>query len=219
MAKFCPECGKKVENNQKLCDSCRAKRHGDSASHGGPWWILGLLLPPVGLILYLVWKNDRKADAKSVGTGALVSAIIWLFFGLSFLVNGKDKETTTTDNNLKEVTLTGASSDIQSWYADLQTDKTVVTVIALSYCEHCANFEPIITKIAEEYDLTLHIFNIDKLETVDSNALTGAYNLVQYEGASPYTFVAKSGTFLGDTVGEMDETNTLNFLKSIDALK
>jgi len=40
------------------------------------WAVLGFLFPLVGLVLYLVWKDDRPGDANMAGKGALVSVII-----------------------------------------------------------------------------------------------------------------------------------------------
>lgn len=40
------------------------------------WAVLGFFIPIVGLILYLVWKADYPAKAKSAGKGALIGAIV-----------------------------------------------------------------------------------------------------------------------------------------------
>lgn len=61
---------------------------------GNPLWgLLGFFFPIVGLILFLVWRDDRPKDSKSAGIGALVSlimgivvvifvvVIIWVIFG------------------------------------------------------------------------------------------------------------------------------------------
>lgn len=37
--------------------------------------VLGFCIPLVGLILFLVWNQDRPKDAKYAGLGALVSVI------------------------------------------------------------------------------------------------------------------------------------------------
>ena len=39
------------------------------------WWILGLLLPPVGIVLYILWRKNKKEEAKSKGTGTLISTV------------------------------------------------------------------------------------------------------------------------------------------------
>jgi thiol-disulfide isomerase/thioredoxin len=223
MAKFCPECGKKVENGQKLCESCKAKKH-SSAQSGAPWWILGAILPPVGLILYLVWNKDRKADAKSAGIGALVAAIIWLFFGLSFLIESNNKGTyggnNTGENNVaKEVDVSKASKEVKEWYTAVTAEKnTAVTVIALSYCGYCKEYKPIITEIAKNEDLELYWFEIDTMSEEDGAILTGTYNLESYSGSSPYSFVTKDKKFLGDKVGYMANDATIQFLTGIGAI-
>lgn len=39
------------------------------------WAVLGFFLPIVGLILWLVWKDDKPLTAKKAGVGALASVI------------------------------------------------------------------------------------------------------------------------------------------------
>ncbi|HIW48815.1 MAG TPA: hypothetical protein H9687_06030 [Firmicutes bacterium] len=46
----------------------------DSGSIG--WGILGFCIPIVGLILFLVWKDQKPKTAKVAGIGALISFII-----------------------------------------------------------------------------------------------------------------------------------------------
>ena len=38
---------------------------------------LGFFFPIVGLILYLVWKDQTPLKAKSAGKGALIGVIVW----------------------------------------------------------------------------------------------------------------------------------------------
>lgn len=52
----------------------RAASPADAGSFG--WAVLGFFIPLVGLILWMIWKNDRLGDAGMAGKGALVSAII-----------------------------------------------------------------------------------------------------------------------------------------------
>ena len=46
----------------------------DTGSFG--WAVLGFLIPLVGLILFLVWKDTKPLSAKRAGVGALVSVIV-----------------------------------------------------------------------------------------------------------------------------------------------
>lgn len=40
------------------------------------WGLLGCCIPVVGLILFLVWKDQKPKTAKAAGIGALVSVIL-----------------------------------------------------------------------------------------------------------------------------------------------
>lgn len=53
----------------------------DSGSFG--WAVLGFFIPLVGLILYLVWKNEKPLSAKKAGVGALVGFIVSLLLSLA----------------------------------------------------------------------------------------------------------------------------------------
>lgn len=46
----------------------------DTGSFG--WAVLGFFVPLVGLILYLVWKNEKPLTAHRAGKGALISVIV-----------------------------------------------------------------------------------------------------------------------------------------------
>ena len=85
--KFCPNCGAPVGEQKPQSDPFAAKSTtfsdaqskaqtatGDAPSAG--YGILGFLIPIVGLILYVVWKNEYPLRAKSCGKGALVNVIL-----------------------------------------------------------------------------------------------------------------------------------------------
>ena len=40
------------------------------------WGFLGCCIPVVGLILFLVWKDQKPRTAKAAGIGALISVIL-----------------------------------------------------------------------------------------------------------------------------------------------
>lgn len=40
------------------------------------WGLLGCCVPIAGLILFLVWKDQKPKTAKAAGIGALVSVIL-----------------------------------------------------------------------------------------------------------------------------------------------
>ena len=46
----------------------------DSGSFG--WAVLGFFFPIVGLVLYIVWRNEKPRCAKMAGGGALASVVL-----------------------------------------------------------------------------------------------------------------------------------------------
>lgn len=87
---YCKKCGKEIDDNAVICPSCGCatdkyeqknfKNESDSSSAG--WAVLGFLFPLIGLILYLVWKEELPLRAKSIGKGALISVIVNVVIGL-----------------------------------------------------------------------------------------------------------------------------------------
>ena len=88
---YCPNCGEPIPDGAKFCYKFGASLgdgysrdtrvdpstyNYDSGSFG--WAVLGFFIPLVGLILYLVWKDERPKSAKRAGKGALVSVILYL---------------------------------------------------------------------------------------------------------------------------------------------
>lgn len=48
--------------------------------------IVRVCIPVVGLILFLVWKDQKPRTAKAAGIGALVSVILWVIFYVIYFV-------------------------------------------------------------------------------------------------------------------------------------
>ena len=58
----------------------------DQDRGGFAWGCLGFCIPIVGLILWLVWRDEKPKTAKAVGIGALVSAIIGAIFVVIYFI-------------------------------------------------------------------------------------------------------------------------------------
>lgn len=90
---FCPKCGKEINDSAVVCIHCGCSVNSknsnqvvtsDSSSFG--WGLLGFCIPLVGLILWLVWKNDTPLKARSAGMGALISVIASVVFYIIYFV-------------------------------------------------------------------------------------------------------------------------------------
>ncbi len=90
---FCSKCGKEVAEGNAFCPSCGASLNSsdletrnisqnpnDAPSTG--FAVLGFFIPLVGLILYLMWKDELPKKAKSCGKGALAGFIVGIAFSI-----------------------------------------------------------------------------------------------------------------------------------------
>ena len=96
---FCRNCGNQLADHAAFCPNCGAGQsvvpvQNTNASapvdNGGFWWgALGCCVPIVGLILFLVWKDNKPKTAKAAGKGALISVILGVvFYVLTFILAG-----------------------------------------------------------------------------------------------------------------------------------
>lgn len=178
-----------------------------------PWWILGLVCPVIGIVLYFVWKNNKKNNAKNILTGTIIGAGLWIFIGLSIMIS-KNMPVKVVDPVNEESTKFVSAN----WYNDTLENK-VVTVIGSSTCPHCQEYKPIIEDLAEEYDFKLYFVEADQISEEDSSVLHESYDLENYEGYVPYTFVIDKGKFVTDTTGFESEETTIKFLKENKVIK
>lgn len=170
------------------------------------WHIIAFLLPPVGLVLYLMWRNSKKETAKKVGTATLISAVLCLFVAFSFLVK-TNKEPSSEPLN-----------SVATWVNDVNGDESVVTVIASSTCPHCQNLKPVITASASKHNYKLYFFEADTLSEDDYELLSSTIELEGYEGYVPYTFVVNNKKFMGSHTGEMSDSELTEFLTQTEVL-
>ena len=83
---YCRKCGALIDDEAVICPKCGVqvkeyvvKRQSyastyDSGSFG--WGVLGFFFPLIGLILYIVWKDNKPRSASVAGKGALWSVIV-----------------------------------------------------------------------------------------------------------------------------------------------
>ncbi len=88
---FCQNCGCKIENNAGYCTSCGMQQNADYSytkedSPNAGFAALGFFFPIVGLILYLVFMDEKPKKAKSAGKGALISVILKVSISIIIVV-------------------------------------------------------------------------------------------------------------------------------------
>lgn len=89
---YCRRCGTPISDYAEVCPSCGARQQDGpppSRDNGGlGWGLLGCCLPIVGLVLFLVWKDEKPRTAKAAGIGALVAVALSAFWYLLAIVVG-----------------------------------------------------------------------------------------------------------------------------------
>lgn len=84
---YCKNCGQEIDDKAVICPKCgvqvaECKTSTDSDSSSFGYALLGFFIPIVGLILFLIWKDEYPLRAKSTGKGALVSVIVSVVLGI-----------------------------------------------------------------------------------------------------------------------------------------
>ena len=111
---FCKNCGAQIDDNAASCPSCGAAQNNynpnpapnynnnynnynpnynpnptPAVDNGGiGWGLLGCCIPLVGLILFLVWKDQKPRTAESAGIGALVGVGLGVIYYILVIVIG-----------------------------------------------------------------------------------------------------------------------------------
>ena len=79
---YCPNCGTQVRETQNICQNCgnnhnlskqKIKIEEENSTFG--YAVLGFVMPLVGLVLYLIWLEEKPKASRSAGVGALVRVI------------------------------------------------------------------------------------------------------------------------------------------------
>ena len=106
---YCSKCGNQIEDDAVFCSTCGSNvgivqpstngTNNINSSNVKPkpedassfWWaLLGFFIPFLGLILYLVFKDDYPLRSKSCGKGALIAVILevagWVLCGIIVLL-------------------------------------------------------------------------------------------------------------------------------------
>lgn len=95
--KYCYNCGKEVIDEAVVCVGCGVSLKNkfgnvETNSDNVIYLLIGIFLPLIGFILWLIWKDEYPIRAHNCGKGALISvigsailSIIWFCIGVLFL--------------------------------------------------------------------------------------------------------------------------------------
>lgn len=164
------------------------------------WWIIGLLVPPVGIILYYLITMSKE-NKSNLLTSIIIGFGVWLFVGLSFLI------TVNGTGPAEEKTYS-----VGDWIVETKKEEPVVTVIGMTSCGHCQAYKPVIEKLAEQKGFKLYFFETDALSTEDSTIVETEYEFETFDNLVPFTFIVKQGEVIAENTGYQGETELIKFL-------
>ena len=167
------------------------------------FWIIGFLCPVVGIILYFIFKNNDKSKSNSSIKGAVVGFCV---IGIIILY-------------ISTHPFNYVNRSIDEWYEDITSGNTVVTVLGSSQCDHCQALKPVIINLAKKNDINLYFFEADSYNQSDYERLTKSFELQDFDGSVPYTFIMKNQEFLGQTTGYQNESVIKQFLWEYGIIK
>lgn len=94
---FCNKCGREIADASVVCNFCGTRQNGVQGTaqgpvpHDEPIGALGVvcfLVPIVGLILYIIWKDTMPMKAKGAGKAALWGFITGIVLYIVFMAIG-----------------------------------------------------------------------------------------------------------------------------------
>ncbi len=90
--KYCSNCGTQLNENQEVCLQCGKVVGGGNKqvvgndTGGFAFGLLGFCVPIIGLILFLIWKDEKPLSAKAAGKGALISVITYFLLIIIYVI-------------------------------------------------------------------------------------------------------------------------------------
>lgn len=88
---FCRNCGNQIDEGAAVCVKCgcATEKMNENKAAEIPdfiWGILGFFVPIAGLILWILWKDEKPSAAKGAGIGALISTAVSVLFVIIYFV-------------------------------------------------------------------------------------------------------------------------------------
>ncbi len=160
---------------------------------------------------------------KTVKT-IIIAVVILALIVLMFFVGGSTKETSNTSSgelsNDPEVILSNAEResaavteaekkefpqiDVNTYLAYYADSEARVILLARPTCHYCQIAEPIIQKMAKDYDLTIYYLNTDNFVGDDQSNFVNSNEVFANGYGTPYLFVVKDNAIVDAVDGLTD---------------
>lgn len=74
--KYCVNCGSQIDDKAVICPMCGVKQASNDDDYSILWLLISFIIPIIGIVLWIVWKDEKPESAKMAGYGALASIIV-----------------------------------------------------------------------------------------------------------------------------------------------
>lgn len=166
------------------------------------WWIIGLILPFIGFPIYYLSNKMDKETKSNLLTGTIIGTAIWVFVGLSFMINVSNP---AQKQNIEY--------NVSDWLVDIEKEEAVVTILGLTTCSHCQQYKPTIEKLANKHKFKLYFFELDELTEEERNTVENTFELETYEDSVPFTYIVKNKKVIAEDTGFESRDYTYQYLK------
>ncbi len=84
---YCRNCGNEIHDQAVVCPACGVGQKQVVDNGGIGFGLLGCCIPLAGLVLFLIWKDEKPKTAKSciIGAGTGLGLIILMYVLLFFI--------------------------------------------------------------------------------------------------------------------------------------
>lgn len=102
---YCRKCGNKLDDQSRRCSEC-GEMYKDEYNYSEDTpsilhLLVGLFLPVIGFILYLVWKKDRPKSARKALIGVLIAIPLLIVSAIPYVLMIQENFTPIIENTRK----------------------------------------------------------------------------------------------------------------------
>lgn len=186
-------------------------------------------------------NNQIILDKDKLKNGIIITLILIIVFGASFMATGIDtnkkvddktettmNDTSTTNNASKAQEESEAikeeeqkaleNIDVDRYLELKEKNSPSIIYIARPTCHYCEIQGPIIKNIAYEKDLTIYYLNTDEMSAEESTTFIKSDDTFKDGFGTPCTIVVKENRIVGKLEGLTDSDTLLNFFKENEVI-
>ena len=168
------------------------------------WGKIIIILVVIGLFIGCFFIGD-SSDGKKLSTSATETTE-----EVNSVLDNAQKESEAIKedemDDLDEIDI----DEYLDMYAD---DDASIVLIARPTCSYCTIAEPIIRKIAKDYDVDVNYLNTDEFDEDDQNELINSDDFFAEGYGTPLLLVVGEDSIIGKVDGLTDTKNYIDFFK------